>query len=49
MKNYSEIFEKQKAYFRSGETRSYEFRVKQLKKLKNIIKEHEDEIAEDIH
>ncbi len=40
------IFESQKAFFESGATRSYDFRVKQLKKLKDSIKRHETEIYE---
>lgn len=43
--NFSEVFENQKKFFRSRETRSYDFRVAQLKKLKKLIKEHEEEIA----
>ncbi len=38
------VFESQKAYFESGETRSYSFRVKQLKALKATIKKYEEDI-----
>lgn len=38
------IFESQRAFFESGATRPYDFRVKQLKKLKAAIKKYEAEI-----
>lgn len=38
------IIEKQNEYFHSGATRSVEFRIEQLKKLKNIIQKHEGNI-----
>ena len=38
------VFEMQKKYFQSGSTRSVEFRVQQLKNLKRMVKEHEEEI-----
>ncbi|MGD7046093.1 aldehyde dehydrogenase [Jeotgalibacillus proteolyticus] len=39
-----EIIEKQKTFFHSGITRKIDFRIKQLRKLQTLIKEHEDEI-----
>lgn len=38
------LLQSQKAYFKTGETFSYAFRIKQLKKLKDIIKKHESAI-----
>lgn len=38
------IIEKQRAYFKSDVTKSYNFRILQLKKLKRLIQEHQDEI-----
>jgi aldehyde dehydrogenase (NAD+) len=48
-----DLYNKQKAYFNSGATRSYEFRRKQLVLLKQIIKQNEqailDALALDMH
>jgi len=41
-----EIFESQKAYFASHETKSVSFRIEQLKKLKKCIKENQTKIEE---
>jgi aldehyde dehydrogenase (NAD+) len=47
------LYNKQKAYFSSGATRSYEFRKKQLQLLKQVIKQNEqavlDALALDMH
>lgn len=39
-----QIVDKQRKYFFTGETKSYEFRVKQLKKFRKMLKEYETEI-----
>ena len=44
MKIYSETLDRQKAYFRRGETLSYSFRINALRALKNALKAHETEI-----
>jgi len=41
-----DIFNKQKQFFDSQETKPYKFRKEQLKKLKQIIENHEAEIVE---
>ena len=38
------ILEKQRHFFASHETKNIDFRISQLKKLKNIIKKYESEI-----
>lgn len=43
------ILAKQKEFFKSGETLSIDFRLKQLKKLKQTIKAKEDSIAQAIY
>lgn len=43
------LLEKQKAFFNTNQTKSYEFRIEQLKKLKNAIKENEDEFIEALY
>lgn len=43
------VFEMQKKYFQSGSTRSVEFRVQQLKNLKRMVKEHEEEIMDAVY
>lgn len=39
------IVEKQKTYFKSGATKSVEFRIHQLSTLKKILTEHEEELV----
>lgn len=39
----------QREFFRSGETRPLNFRIAQLKKLKSIIKAHENDITQALH
>ncbi len=41
--------EKQKEYFYSGATRSYEFRIEQLRKLKVAVKKREERILEALY
>ncbi|SET15434.1 aldehyde dehydrogenase family protein [[Clostridium] polysaccharolyticum] len=43
------LFEMQKAYFQSGKTKTAEWRIAQLKKLKQMVKEHEAEFMESIY
>lgn len=40
------IIEKQRAYFLTDVTKSYEFRILQLKKLKRLISQYQDEILQ---
>ncbi len=40
------IFNKQKAFFQSHQTKPYEFRKNQLKKLKEVIEKHETEVLQ---
>lgn len=42
-------FKRQREYFNSGATRNVAFRIAQLKKLKQLVKEHEQEIMEAIY
>lgn len=44
-----ELFEMQKSFFDNGWTRSYEFRVEQLKKLKQAIQNNEQAIMEALY
>lgn len=44
-----EIFIDKKLYFETGKTRNYKFRIKQLKKLKAVIKSYESEILDALH
>jgi len=43
---FQELFKSQKQFFHSGQTRSVEFRVAALRKLKAAIQQHEKEILE---
>jgi aldehyde dehydrogenase (NAD+) len=47
------VFNKQKDFFDSNQTKDYEFRIEKLKKLKLVIKNHEEEITkalfDDLH
>ena len=43
------VFESQRAFFRSGATRSYAYRKKQLVKLKAAIKKFEKQILEALY
>lgn len=44
-----EIVDRQKAYFKTHSTRSIGFRIKQLKKLKHLLKENETRLHEAIY
>ena len=44
MLKINELVAAQRAYFLSGKTREYSFRLEQLKKLQNILKSNEDKI-----
>jgi aldehyde dehydrogenase (NAD+) len=41
---FNDLFQKQKAFFRSGKTHDITFRIETLKTLKNLISAHEKEI-----
>ncbi|MGL4739569.1 MAG: aldehyde dehydrogenase [Sarcina sp.] len=41
-----EVFEKQKSFYNTGATLNLDFRIEQLKKLKNIIKNKEEKVLE---
>ncbi len=43
------IVEKQHNFFREGQSRDVDFRKKQLRKLKNIFQQHEQEIFDALH
>ena len=43
---YSEIFVKQRSYYKEGRTRSIEFRINNLLKLKKVLKSNEDKLIE---
>lgn len=49
MENILNIFNKQKEFFYSNETKNVEFRINSLKKLRSIIKENEDAIMEALY
>src|SRR5258707_10836497 len=42
MNQFQEIFDKQKAYFDSDATKSYEWRIDQLTRLENLCKENSE-------
>ncbi|MCG8321865.1 MAG: aldehyde dehydrogenase [Cytophagales bacterium] len=44
-----QLVEDQRKYFNSNATRSVEFRLEQLKKFRNLIKAHEDDLHEAIY
>ena len=47
--NPVELVKRQKAYFRSGATKSVEFRMKQLELLKEVITKHEQDFVDAIY
>ncbi len=49
MADFSKILQKQKDYFRSGGTKAIHFRIEQLKTLRRLLKENEDEIIEAVY
>jgi len=44
--NYEDVFNRQKAYFATNVTKSYEWRVDQLNRLARLLSEHTDEFYE---
>lgn len=42
------VFAKQKEYYNAGKTRSVDFRIEQLKKLRKLVKQNENEIMDAI-
>lgn len=46
---YAEILQSQKTFFNSHKTKDLNFRKNQLKKLKNLIKKHENQLYEAIY
>jgi aldehyde dehydrogenase (NAD+) len=49
MTEYADILAAQKDYFREGTTKGLEFRKKQLKKLKELLKENEQQIIDAVY
>ena len=49
MSNYQELLDQQKAYFRSGATKPIPFRVAQLKKLKQMLKDNDQQIIDAVY
>ena len=51
MNPFQELFDKQRAYFNSDATKSYEWRIEQLTRLENLLNENsqalEDAISSD--
>ena len=43
-----DIFESKKKFFQAGHTLSYDFRILQLKKLKESILKYEEDIVEEL-
>nr|WP_257989752.1 aldehyde dehydrogenase [Bacillus infantis] len=46
MENYQELLNKQRAYFRSGETKNVSFRLQTLNTLKTLVQKHEQDILD---
>jgi len=44
MNNYQELTKKQLSFFRSGKTKDVAFRIETLKKLRELVVRHEDDI-----
>lgn len=49
MTEYSSMFKAQRDYFLSGATRSYDFRKKQLKKLRSMLQDHEQDLLDALY
>ncbi len=49
MSDYSKILQDQKVYFRSGGTKPIQFRIEQLKTLKKLLKENEQELIDAVY
>ncbi len=47
--NYDEMVAKQRAFFKTGQTKDLKFRIAQLKKLYKAIKDHERDVIEAVH
>lgn len=47
--NFGSLIQKQKDFFNTGKTRSYAFRIEQLKKLKDLLKKYEGKIIKALH
>ena len=47
--NYAELLNAQRSFFSTKATLPYAFRLAQLKKLRNLVAEHEQEILEALH
>lgn len=47
--NYEEIIKKQRDYFNSNQTKAIQFRILQLRKLRNLLKNHEQIFFEAIY
>ncbi|MEX0722980.1 MAG: aldehyde dehydrogenase [Gracilimonas sp.] len=47
--NAASLLERQKTYFRSGATKSVDFRIHQLQTLKKLLKEHEEELNDAVY
>jgi aldehyde dehydrogenase (NAD+) len=46
MQNFREILERQKAYFNTDATKSYEWRIDQLDRLERLLKENAEAFYE---
>jgi aldehyde dehydrogenase (NAD+) len=46
MQNFREILERQKAYFNTDVTKSYEWRIDQLDRLERLLKENSEAFYE---
>ena len=46
MQNFREILERQKAYFNTDVTKSYEWRIDQLDRLERLLKENAEAFYE---
>ena len=42
--DFKKIVTQQAQFFNTGQTRSFEFRIEQLKKLKSLVQKHQDDI-----
>ena len=48
MNAFQEVYDKQKAYFDSDATKSYEWRIDQLTRLENLLKDNDQALQEAI-
>ena len=49
MNNYSDLLEQQRTFYLAGHTKPVEFRKKQLQLLKQLLKDHEQEIIDAVY